>query len=181
MINKSNLQIVSSILFYLSPRISTTLTMDTGASTTADPFKLSRFVEAQRDSYEQALHEICGGRKQSHWMWYIFPQLAGLGRSSTARFYGIINIDEARAYLAHPVLGPRLLVCAEAALKVQRRSAHQIFGSPDDLKLKSSATLFALASEPGSVFERVLHRFFDGQQDTLTQTRLERSERRNRD
>src|SRR5215468_6851815 len=120
-----------------------------------DPYNLSRFVQAQEGVYQQALSEISSGRKQSHWMWYIFPQFDGLGFSSTSRRYAIKSPEEARAYLAHPVLGPRLVECAEAVLQVDGRSAHEIFGSPDDLKLRSSASLFASVSPPGSVFERM--------------------------
>ena len=133
-----------------------------------DPFDLNRFVAAQADDYGQALSEIRAGRKRSHWMWYIFPQLDGLGSSSTARFYAIKNRDEARAYLDHPVLGPRLRECAEAAVADQGRTATEVFGTPDDLKLRSSATLFAAVSPPGSVFERVLARYYDGEPDERT-------------
>jgi uncharacterized protein (DUF1810 family) len=138
----------------------------------SDPFNLARFVEAQKDDYAQALAEIESGRKRSHWMWYIFPQLAGLGFSSTAQFYGISNLDEARAYLAHPILGPRLLACAEAAVRVEGKSANAIFGSPDDLKLRSSATLFALVSEPSSVFEQLLAKYYASERDPRTLTLL---------
>jgi uncharacterized protein (DUF1810 family) len=133
-----------------------------------DPHHLSRFVQAQESSYEQALSEIKNGRKRSHWMWYIFPQLDGLAFSSTSKFYAIKNLDEARAYLAHPVLGPRLLTCAESVLRIEGRSAHDIFGSPDDLKLKSSATLFACVSPAGSVFHQLLAKFYSGDVDTKT-------------
>jgi uncharacterized protein (DUF1810 family) len=133
-----------------------------------DPYLLDRFVLAQRDDYEQALSEIRSGRKRSHWMWYIFPQLDGLGFSSTAKRYAIKSLDEARAYLEHPVLGPRLLECAEAVVGVEGRTAHEIFGSPDDLKLRSCATLFACASPPGSVFERLLAKFYQGRRDEKT-------------
>jgi uncharacterized protein (DUF1810 family) len=133
-----------------------------------DPFDLGRFLRAQEDDYERALAEIKSGRKRTHWMWYIFPQFDGLGFSSTARHYAIKSIDEARAYLAHPVLGPRLLECAEAAVGVEGRTAHDIFGSPDDLKLKSCATLFACVSPPGSVFDRLLAKFYGGQRDGKT-------------
>src|SRR5687768_12809920 len=117
---------------------------------------LDRFVKVQAGVYQTALAEIQRGRKSSHWMWYIFPQLQGLGSSSMAQRYAIRDLDEAKAYLAHPVLGPRLVECAEAALGVEGRSAHDIFGSPDDLKLRSSGTLFAAVSPPGSVFHRLL-------------------------
>src|SRR5262245_23669052 len=110
---------------------------------TSDPHDLLRFLEAQEHTCGQALAEIQAGRKRSHWMWFIFPQLDGLGFSATARRYAIKGLAEARAYLDHPVLGPRLSGCAEAALLVQGRSAHEIFGDPDDLKLRSCATLFA--------------------------------------
>jgi uncharacterized protein (DUF1810 family) len=133
-----------------------------------DPHDLNRFVEAQEGDYERALSEIRGGRKRSHWMWYIFPQLDGLGFSSTSRRYAIRSLAEATAYLAHPVLGPRLLSCAEAALGVEGRSALEIFGSPDDMKLRSCATLFALVSPAGSVFERLLGKFFQGEGDGKT-------------
>ncbi len=133
-----------------------------------DPFDLTRFVRAQDTVYGQALSEIRSGRKRSHWMWYIFPQLDGLGFSSTSRFYGIKNRDEASAYLAHPLLGPRLRECAEAALAVAGRSAREIFGSPDDLKLRSSATLFACVSPPDSVFERLLQKYYHGERDEKT-------------
>src|SRR5690606_32469359 len=104
----------------------------------------------QERDYAQALAEIRSGRKRSHWMWYVFPQIAGLGMSPTSRHYAIKSLDEAKAYLAHPVLGPRLAECAEALMAVENRSAHQIFGSPDDMKLQSCATLFALTAPPGS-------------------------------
>src|SRR5437762_8769015 len=106
---------------------------ETGSA--ADPHNLVRFVQAQQDDYAQALSEIRSGRKESHWMWYIFPQFDGLGFSSTSKRYAIKSIAEAEAYLSHPVLGPRLMECAEAVLRVEGRSAHEIFGSPDDVKL----------------------------------------------
>ena len=102
-----------------------------------DPYDLGRFLHAQEDDYERALSEIASGRKRSHWMWYIFPQLDGLAFSSTSKHYSIKGLDEARAYLDHPILGPRLLECAEAAVRVEGRTATEIFGSPDDLKLRS--------------------------------------------
>jgi uncharacterized protein (DUF1810 family) len=133
-----------------------------------DPHDLARFVEAQAGDYETALAEIRAGRKRSHWMWYIFPQIDGLGFSSMARRYAIKSLDEARAYLDHPVLGPRLVEITEAALAVEGRSAHEIFGSPDDMKLRSCATLFARAASEGAVFNRLLDRFFDGKPDVRT-------------
>jgi uncharacterized protein (DUF1810 family) len=134
----------------------------------ADPFNLVRFVRAQEGVYADALSEIRGGRKRSHWMWFVFPQLAGLGSSAMAERYAIGSLAEARAYLVHPVLGPRLVECAEAACAIIDRSAFEVFGTPDDLKLRSSATLFDAASEPGSIFERLLDKFFEGQRDART-------------
>src|SRR5687767_8900466 len=134
----------------------------------ADPYDLNRFVEAQAGDYEQALAEVRSGRKQSHWMWYIFPQYDGLGFSPTSRRYSIKSLREAEAYLGHPVLGRRLIECAEAALGVEGRSALEIFGSPDDLKLRSCATLFARVAPPGSVFERLLAKYFRGESDAKT-------------
>ena len=133
-----------------------------------DPYDLKRFVQAQEDDYERALSEIKSGRKQSHWMWYIFPQFAGLGFSSTSMRYSIKSVAEAKAFLRHPVLGPRLMECAEAAFCVEGRSAYEIFGSPDDMKLKSCATLFACVSPTGSVFERLLDKYFQGERDHKT-------------
>ncbi len=109
----------------------------------SDPYDLNRFVRAQESDYARAFEEIQRGQKRSHWMWYIFPQFDGLGQSSTSKKYSIKSVAEAEAYLEHPVLGPRLIECCEAALKIEGRSALTIFGSPDDLKLKSCATLFA--------------------------------------
>ena len=117
---------------------------------------LDRFVQAQAASFDLALAELQSGHKRSHWMWFIFPQLAGLGASALSQHYAIQSLAEAEAYLQHPVLGRRLKECAEAVLAVEGRSALDIFGSPDDLKLRSCATLFAQVSPPGSVFERLL-------------------------
>ena len=133
-----------------------------------DPFSLHRFVQAQAQVYQQALAEIRGGRKRSHWMWFIFPQFDGLGFSWTSRQYSVKSLAEAEAYLAHPVLGSRLRECAVAALGVADRSAAEIFGSPDDLKLRSSATLFAGVSPEGSVFHQILDRYFHGEPDDKT-------------
>ncbi len=133
-----------------------------------DPFQLNRFVTAQHDDYARALAEIKSGRKTSHWMWYIFPQIVGLGSSSMSAYYAIKSLDEARAYLAHPVLGPRLVECAEAALSVQGKTAKDIFGTIDAMKLRSCATLFASVSPAGSVFHRLLNTFFAREQDTQT-------------
>jgi uncharacterized protein (DUF1810 family) len=133
---------------------------------------LERFVDAQRGVYDDVLDELRAGRKASHWMWFVFPQLRGLGHSPTARYYGIASAAEARAYLAHPVLGPRLRECIERLLALEGRSAHAIFGSPDDLKLRSSLTLFgAVSGDP--LFGRALDRFFDGRPDPLTLGRIE--------
>jgi uncharacterized protein (DUF1810 family) len=133
-----------------------------------DPYDLARFVTAQAQNYSAALAEIRNGRKTSHWMWYVFPQFDGLGASWTSRLYSIKSLDEARAYLAHPLLGKRLLECAEAVLQVAGRSATEILGSPDDIKLRSSATLFAAVSPEGSVFHRILAKYFGGDGDGLT-------------
>jgi len=133
---------------------------------------LSRFVAAQRDVYARALGEIRAGRKRSHWMWFVFPQLAGLGVSATSRRYAIRDLAEARAYLDHPILGKRLAECAEAALGVEGRSAFEVFGSPDDMKLRSCATLFSRVSPPGSVFHRLLDKYFGGEPDDRTMSLL---------
>ena len=133
-----------------------------------DPHDLNRFVLAQQGDYEQALQEITNGRKRSHWMWYIFPQIDGLAFSPMSRHYSIKSAGEARAYLDHPVLGPRLLACAQAAVACEGRSATEIFGSPDDLKLRSSATLFASVSPAGSVFHRLLDKYYPGGPDAAT-------------
>lgn len=134
---------------------------------------LERFVTAQAPVYDQALRELRAGRKRTHWMWFIFPQAAGLGQSPMARHYAISSPDEAKAYLAHPALGPRLHECAEALLDVIGKTATKIMGAPDDLKLCSSATLFASVSPEGSVFHQLLDRYFDGQPDLKTVAWLE--------
>ena len=133
-----------------------------------DPYDLARFVLAQEVDYAQALSEIRSGRKRSHWMWFIFPQFVGLASSSMSTEYAINNLAQAEAYLRHPVLGPRLLESCEAVLGIVGRSAFEVFGSPDDMKLRSCATLFARVSPAGSVFERVLDRYFDGEPDDKT-------------
>lgn len=138
------------------------------ASNADDPHDLNRFLQAQNRDYERALSEVKSGRKRSHWMWYIFPQFDGLAFSSTSKHYAIKSVAEAEAYLSHPILGPRLLQCIEAVLGVDGRSAHEIFGSPDDLKLRSCATLFAFVSPTGSVFEQMLDKFFQGDRDPKT-------------
>ena len=129
---------------------------------------LERFLTAQEDTYVSALRELRAGWKQGHWMWFIFPQLAGLGHSSTARFYAIQSIDEAAAYLAHPVLGPRLIQCCEALLLHPDRSARDILGSPDDLKLRSCVSLFAQVHPAHPVFGQILSRFYPSGPDLRT-------------
>lgn len=136
--------------------------------TDPDHFNLQRFLEAQRDDYETALAEVRRGQKVSHWMWYIFPQYRGLGSSYTAQQYAIQSRAEAQAYLQHEVLGPRLVRCALAALEIEGRTAHEIFGWPDELKLKSCCTLFAEVSPPGSVFEQLLAKYYSGERDRRT-------------
>ena len=130
-------------------------------------YDLNRFITAQERSYDAALSEIKSGRKRTHWMWYIFPQIEGLGRSSTAQYYAISDLQEAKEYYAHPVLGPRLVEISEALLKLDGDNATTVMGYPDDLKLKSSMTLFAIASG-APVFSKVLDKYFDGRQDRWT-------------
>jgi uncharacterized protein (DUF1810 family) len=135
-----------------------------------DPYNLTRFLEAQAGgAYERALAELRAGHKRTHWMWFIFPQVAGLGVSARAQRYAIGSLDEVRAYLEHPVLGPRIVECAEALLALEgRHNAVEILGYPDDLKLCSSATLFQQASPAGSVFERLLEKYFGDRADERT-------------
>ena len=133
----------------------------------ADPFDLQRFVDAQAPVFGAALAELKAGAKRSHWMWFVFPQLKGLGMSPTAQFYGVGGLDEARAYLAHPVLGPRYRQAVAAVNSVEGRTAHEIFGSPDDLKLRSSLTLFAEAAEDPA-FREALDRYYAGAPDPAT-------------
>jgi uncharacterized protein (DUF1810 family) len=134
----------------------------------SDPYNLQRFIDAQAATFTTALGELNAGRKQSHWMWFIFPQLAGLGNSSTARFYAIASLDEARAYSNHPLLGARLRQCVEALLPwSSTRSADQILGSVDALKLRSSLTLFVVAGH-GDLFNRALELFFNAEPDQRT-------------
>jgi len=135
---------------------------------TADPYDLERFVAAQDPVWDRVRAELARGRKASHWMWFVFPQLAGLGSSPTARAYAVSGLDEAQAYLAHPVLGPRLREAAELAAAVQRRTASEVFGYPDELKLRSSMTLFARAAPQDPVFTAVLDRYFGGDPDQRT-------------
>jgi len=142
----------------------------TGAS--GDPYDLARFVSAQDPVYAQAQAELTLGRKQSHWMWFIFPQIEGLGGSAMAQHYAIRSLGEARAYLDHPLLGARLRECAALVNKVQDRSAHEIFGSPDDLKFHSSMTLFAAAAPDEPLFAESLRKYFDSRHDPLTLAKL---------
>jgi uncharacterized protein (DUF1810 family) len=141
--------------------------------TSDDPFDLRRFVDAQARIYDVALDEMKSGHKRSHWMWFVFPQLRGLGHSSTAQMYGIASLAEARAYLAHPLLGSRLRECVEAALVHSGRPLMDIFGSPDDLKFRSSMTLFARAAGPGEpLFQMAIDRLCGGRADATTQDLL---------
>ena len=136
--------------------------------TVDDPYDLNRFVVAQERDYRKAIAEIRAGRKRTHWMWYVFPQIDGLAFSATSKRFAIKDAEEARRYLDHPVLGPRLLESAEAVFALDGLSATEIFDSPDDLKLRSSTTLFASVLPPGSVFDRVLAKYFSGERDGRT-------------
>jgi uncharacterized protein (DUF1810 family) len=138
----------------------------------SDPFDLQRFVTAQDGVYEQALAELRRGRKQSHWMWFVFPQIAGLGRSPTAQHYAISNLDEARAYLQHSVLGPRLKESARALTELKGTDAGAVLGPVDALKLRSSMTLFARADPDEPVFRQVLDQYFGGEADPATESRI---------
>ena len=136
-----------------------------------DPWNLQRFVDAQAPVYATVLDELRGGRKASHWMWFVFPQLRGLGHSSTAQRYGLESLAEAQAYLAHPLLGARLRECTGLALRAGT-DAHALFGPPDDLKFRSCMTLFHRAAPEETLFADALRRFFDGKPDTLTDALL---------
>jgi uncharacterized protein (DUF1810 family) len=140
----------------------------------ADQYDLQRFVDAQDHVYDTVIDELRGGRKRSHWIWFVFPQLRGLGRSPTALHYGISSLSEARAYLAHDVLGPRLRECARLVAAIDDRSAADIFGFPDDLKVRSSMTLFARATDDNADFTTVLDKFYNGEEDPVTVARLAR-------
>ncbi|OBG18789.1 DUF1810 domain-containing protein [Mycobacterium sp. 852002-51057_SCH5723018] len=133
-----------------------------------ESFDLKRFVDAQEPVYHNVVDELRHGRKRSHWMWFVFPQLRGLGSSPTAERYGISSLEEARAYLRHDVLGPRLRECTRLVNQIEGRSAAEIFGSPDDLKLRSSMTLFARATDDNADFLALLDKYYAGQQDQLT-------------
>ena len=139
-----------------------------------DPFDLRRFVEAQERAYDAALEELRNGRKRGHWIWFVFPQLQGLGSSPTAIRFGITSLEEAAAYLDHPVLGPRLRGCARTVAGIQGASADDIFGWPDNLKVRSSMTLFARATANNADFRAVLDRLYDGVEDELTVEQLAR-------
>ncbi len=134
----------------------------------SDPYNLQRFLEAQAMNYDDALGELKAGEKRSHWMWYVFPQYKGLGMSRMSQQYAIRSLDEARAYLEHPTLGDRLLECSETVLSIDDYSAFDILGSPDDMKLRSCATLFAVVSPPDSLFMQILDRFYQGEKDRQT-------------
>ena len=138
----------------------------------ADPFNLERFVDAQAPVYDQVRRELMAGRKQSHWMWFIFPQIAGLGQSPMSIRFAIASLDEAKAYLAHPVLGPRLRECARLALAVESKTARDIFGSIDEVKFRSSMTLFARAAPDEGLFQRCIDKYFAGGSDPATLAKL---------
>jgi uncharacterized protein (DUF1810 family) len=138
----------------------------------ADPFDLQRFVDAQAPVYEQVRREMEAGRKQSHWMWFIFPQIAGLGHSPMSVRFAVASLDEAKAYLAHPVLGARLKKCATLALDVKGKTARDIFGPIDEIKFHSSMTLFAQASPDEGIFQRCIDKYFAGASDPATRARL---------
>jgi uncharacterized protein (DUF1810 family) len=133
---------------------------------------LTRFLEAQNQMYLKALAEIQNGKKQSHWMWFVFPQIKGLGFSETAKFYGIADMEEATAYLAHPVLGKHLVEISQALMQIENLTATEIFGTPDDMKLRSSMTLFSKVENADPVFSKVLEKYFEGMQDTYTEELL---------
>ena len=137
-----------------------------------DPFRLERFVDAQRPIYDAVVSELRAGRKRSHWMWFIFPQIAGLGHSAMAQRFAIASLDEAIAYLAHPVLGPRLRECAALVAGIERGSITEIFGHPDDRKFRSSMTLFARAAPQEPIFAQCVRRYFGGEPDPETLSRL---------
>ncbi|MGD1016103.1 MAG: DUF1810 domain-containing protein [Roseiarcus sp.] len=137
-----------------------------------DPFRLARFVDAQEPIFDQACAELRAGAKRGHWMWFVFPQIEGLGASETARRFAISCRAEAEAYVRHPVLGPRLRECAELVNGVDGRSAREIFGHPDDLKFHSSMTLFAGVASDGAVFEDALQKYFAGRRDRLTMEKI---------
>jgi uncharacterized protein (DUF1810 family) len=138
----------------------------------SDPYDLARFVDAQARMYDTVVAELRGGRKRSHWIWFIFPQLAGLGSSPTSIRYAISSLAEARAYLRHDVLGPRLRECTRLVNDIEGKSIEQIFGWPDNLKVRSSMTLFAGATDDNDEFVALLDKYYDGEQDPVTAARL---------
>ena len=142
------------------------------APMTDDPHQLLRFVEAQDGVIDQVRRELQAGRKRTHWMWFVFPQIQGLGHSPTAEQFAITSLEEAEAYLAHPVLGARLRECTQLVNHVEGRSISQIFGYPDDMKFRSSMTLFAHATADNKVFQDALRKYFDGKEDPATVERL---------
>lgn len=137
-----------------------------------DRYHLQRFIDAQQPVYENVCAELRAGRKRSHWMWFIFPQIQGLGHSEMAQRFALASLDEAIAYLAHPVLGARLRECSDIVVSLEGRSAEQIFGYPDDMKFRSSMTLFAQAGDGNTVFDACLRKYFGGEPDTATLARL---------
>jgi uncharacterized protein (DUF1810 family) len=137
-----------------------------------DPYNLQRFVDAQSGCFEQACEELTQGRKSSHWMWFIFPQIKGLGHSEMSATFGISSKDEAQAYLSHPILGPRLRKCVQLVNRINARSLKEIFGSPDDLKFRSSMTLFAHIAEDPKIFSDALNKYCGGESDPATLERL---------
>ena len=144
------------------------MAIDADITADDDPFDLSRFTRAQQEVYDRVLAELRSGHKRTHWMWFIFPQIDGLGYSATSKCYAIKSIGEAQQYMNHPVLGTRLLECAETVFAIEGQPVSHIFSYPDDLKLKSSMTLFGYVAGPDCVFSRVLDRYFDGEQDART-------------
>lgn len=134
----------------------------------ADVYNLHRFLDAQQPTYDTVLAELRAGRKSSHWIWFIFPQIAGLSHSSMAQQFAITSLDEAKAYLQHPILGPRLQECTQLVLEVNGRSAEEIFGYPDNLKFRSCMTLFMTATIDNTLFKNALLKYFDGQPDQMT-------------
>jgi uncharacterized protein (DUF1810 family) len=147
---------------------------DTGDTVGSPPEEFDHFVKAQEPLYNRVFSELAAGRKRSHWIWFIFPQLKGLGYSSTSQFYGIDSLDQARRYLEHPLLGPRLRECTQLVLDVQDRTAEDIFGHPDWMKFRSSMTLFSLCSPPGSVFTQAIDKYYAGEADEKTLQLLKR-------
>lgn len=134
----------------------------------ADPFNLGRFIDAQADVYPEVIAELRAGCKRSHWIWFIFPQMKGLGHSAQASYYGIGSLDEAVAYLRHPLLGPRLVQCTRLVNQLEDSSIREILGWPDDMKFRSSMTLFSQAAEDDTIFRAALEKYFDGEPDRLT-------------